>query len=57
MIKLKRNDAIEQLILSLGALPMPDNWNASAIAEKLVNELEALTENQTKRKMLGVKNS
>lgn len=44
MIKLNRADAIEQLILSLGALPLgsisKSGWNLSAIAEKLANELE-----------------
>lgn len=55
-IKVSRADAIEQIALSLGALPMPANWNLAAVAEAIANDLVRLTDNQAKRKLLGVKN-
>ena len=56
-IRINREDCIEQLIMSLGVFEFAmDNVNLSAVAEKLANELCELSENQAKRKLLGVKN-
>ena len=38
-IVINKGQAIEQVILSLGALPCPESWNIAAVAEKIVNEL------------------
>lgn len=46
IIKLTRSEAIEQLTFSLGAFPLPDNFNLSAMAEKLANELVRATNNR-----------
>ncbi len=45
-IKLTRADVIEQLTLSLGAFPLPSNFNLVAMAERLANELEQASGNR-----------
>ena len=37
---LRKNEVLEQLILSLGAFPLPSNFNLAAMAEKIANELQ-----------------